>query len=67
MERLKQKLTLQEALDLALKEVDKTPIRDIHIFTEDYRKIWIENRYDGFRVYSNRGEVTEQLEGKKDG
>lgn len=56
-ERLKQKLTLQEAIELALKEVGTSPIRDIHIFTSDYRKIWIENRYDGFRVYSGSSEV----------
>ena len=49
--RLKQKLTLKDAIDTALKEVGDTNIHSIHIFTKDYRKIWIEDRYDGFRVY----------------
>jgi hypothetical protein len=49
-ERIKQKLTLQEALDLAMKEAGEN-IQDIQIFTKDYRKIWIESRYDGYRVY----------------
>lgn len=50
MERIKQKLTLQEALELAVKEADEN-IFEIHIFTKDARKIWIESRYDGYRVY----------------
>ena len=58
MERLAQKLTLDEAVKLALKQVSEEDVFAIHIFTKTYEKVWIENRIDGFRVYTSKSNVS---------
>lgn len=51
LERIKQKLSLDEAFDLAKKLIGNREIFEVTFSLKDYNKILLESRIDGFRVY----------------